>query len=76
MGFPPTNKEIEAGEAQSPTPPEYDNGAGRSIAGAAPEELEGLTLFEKKCVLINKEIDANGFGKYQWYIWVGRIRSC
>jgi hypothetical protein len=32
-------------------------------------ELEGLTLFEKKCVLINREIDAHGMGKYQWWIW-------
>lgn len=31
--------------------------------------LEGLTLYEKKCVLINREIEAQGMGKYQWYIW-------
>lgn len=31
--------------------------------------LEGLTLYEKKCVLINREIDAQGMGTYQWYIW-------
>ncbi|KAF4974585.1 hypothetical protein FZEAL_8512 [Fusarium zealandicum] len=31
--------------------------------------LDGLTLYEKKCVLINREIDAQGMGKYQWYIW-------
>jgi len=27
------------------------------------------TPFEKKSLLINKEIDANGMGTYQWYIW-------
>jgi len=32
-------------------------------------ELEGLTLYEKKCILINREIDSHGMGKYQWYIW-------
>ncbi|KAI9897428.1 hypothetical protein N3K66_007284 [Trichothecium roseum] len=31
--------------------------------------LDGLTLHEKKCVLINREIDAMGMGRYQWYIW-------
>ncbi|KAM0336346.1 hypothetical protein ACHAPQ_004278 [Fusarium lateritium] len=31
--------------------------------------LDGLTLYEKKCVLINREIDNQGMGKYQWYIW-------
>ena len=36
---------------------------------AGDPEFEGLTLYEKKCVLINREIDANGMGKYQWYIW-------
>lgn len=32
-------------------------------------ELEGLSLYEKKCVLIERELDAMGMGKYQWYIW-------
>jgi len=40
-----------------------------AIGGVHPEELEGLTLYEKKCVLINHEIDSNGMGKYQWWIW-------
>jgi hypothetical protein len=31
--------------------------------------LEGLTLYEQKCVLVNREIDHQGMGKYQWYIW-------
>ncbi|KAJ3950841.1 hypothetical protein N0V92_012762 [Colletotrichum tropicale] len=31
--------------------------------------LDGLSLYEKKCVLINREIDSQGMGKYQWYIW-------
>ncbi|KAK0252824.1 hypothetical protein LTS09_011981 [Friedmanniomyces endolithicus] len=39
------------------------------IAGIPAAELEGLTVYEKKCVLINREIDNNGMGRYQWYIW-------
>ena len=31
--------------------------------------LEGLTLYEKKCVLVNREIDSMGMGKYQWCLW-------
>jgi len=42
-------------------------GAHNHIAG--DPELDGLTLYEKKCVLINREIDSNGMGRYQWYIW-------
>lgn len=32
-------------------------------------EMEGLTLYEKKCVLVNREIDSHGMGRYQWNIW-------
>ncbi|KAI7593230.1 hypothetical protein KC346_g15898 [Hortaea werneckii] len=39
------------------------------VASIDPAEFEGLTLYEKKCVLINHEIDSNGMGRYQWYIW-------
>ncbi|TPX07166.1 uncharacterized protein E0L32_010869 [Thyridium curvatum] len=31
--------------------------------------LDGLTLYEKKCALVNREIDYQGMGRYQWYIW-------
>lgn len=37
--------------------------------GVNMQGLDGLTLYEKKCVLINREIEAQGMGKYQWYIW-------
>lgn len=32
-------------------------------------QMEGLTLYEKKALLVNRELDAHGMGKYQWYIW-------
>ena len=32
--------------------------------------LDGLSLYDKKCVLVNREIEYQGMGKYQWYIWV------
>lgn len=28
-----------------------------------------LTPVEQKCILIEREIDAAGMGRYQWYIW-------
>lgn len=34
-----------------------------------PHELEGKTLYEKKCILVNREIDAMGMGRYQWCLW-------
>lgn len=43
--------------------------AANMVARINPMEFEGLTLYEKKCVLINREIDDNGMGRYQWYIW-------
>lgn len=32
-------------------------------------ELDSLTLYEKKALLVNRELDAHGMGKYQWYIF-------
>ncbi|KAL5360770.1 major facilitator superfamily domain-containing protein [Aspergillus floccosus] len=32
--------------------------------------IDARTLFERKAVLINTEIDKTGFGKYQWCIWM------
>lgn len=43
--------------------------ANNETGDVLPDEMEGLTLYEKKCVLINHEIDNNGMGRYQWYIW-------
>lgn len=41
----------------------------RSSSITEPEGVEGHTLLERKFMLINHEIDANGMGRYQWYIW-------
>ncbi|OAL03813.1 MFS general substrate transporter [Phaeosphaeriaceae sp. SRC1lsM3a] len=30
---------------------------------------EGSTLYDRKCLLINREIDAMGMGRYQWCLW-------
>lgn len=32
-------------------------------------EMEGLTLYEKKALLVNRELDSHGMGRYQWYIF-------
>lgn len=56
-------KDVVAEDHETPDAPSYD----KSIP---QEELEGLTLYEKKCVLVNREIDSHGMGRYQWYIWV------
>lgn len=41
----------------------------RSPSLQEEEDVEGLSLYEQKCILINREIDDNGMGRYQWYIW-------
>lgn len=54
----------------SPSPVYADEGLRRtSLGDMSPDEFSNLTLYEKKCVLINAEIDRNGMGRYQWYIW-------
>ena len=32
-------------------------------------ELEGLSLYEKKALLVNRELDSHGMGRYQWWTW-------
>lgn len=41
----------------------------RTLSTISEDEFNGLSLYERKCVLINHEIDGNGMGRYQWYIW-------
>lgn len=31
--------------------------------------LEGLTLYEKKCTIVNRALDEMGLGRYQWCIF-------
>ncbi len=52
----------------SPGPPEATE-IEHGLSGPDFSGLEGLTLYEKKCVILNREIDFQGMGKYQWYIW-------
>lgn len=33
------------------------------------DEFDGKTLYEKKSLLVNREMDAMGMGRYQWCIW-------
>ena len=32
-------------------------------------EMEGLSLYEKKALLVNRELDSHGMARYQWWIW-------
>jgi MFS family permease len=32
-------------------------------------EEEGSSLYDRKCMLINRELDAMGMGRYQWSLW-------
>ena len=32
-------------------------------------EKDRFTLYEKKALLVNRELDSHGMGKYQWYIF-------
>ncbi|KAI4174735.1 MAG: hypothetical protein LQ343_002106 [Gyalolechia ehrenbergii] len=34
-------------------------------------EMDGLTLYEKKALLVNRELNSHGMGKYQWYLVMG-----
>ena len=36
---------------------------------ASDSEFEGLTLYEKKVLLVNRELDRQGMGRYQWMVF-------
>ena len=57
----------KAGSARSPDPVHVIDDPNRPRHSGDFEDLEGLSLYDKKCVLINREIDAQGMGRYQWY---------
>lgn len=41
----------------------------QSNGAASDPEMEGLSLYEKKALLVNRELDSHGMGKYQ-------VRAC
>lgn len=40
---------------------------GNAVNLRADPELEGLTLYEKKAVLVNRELDRQGMGKCKYF---------
>ena len=50
----------------------HETGSSDDVARPAiwdDPEMEGLTLYEKKALLVNRELDSHGMAKYQWWIW-------
>ena len=65
----PTDKPLFAETETAPgQPPAYDNLDLRRTLAEDPE-LIGLSLYEKKAALVNRELDSHGMGRYQWCIW-------
>ena len=48
--------------------PEDGNAPAQVVSDLA--QLDDLSLYGKKRLLINREIDSQGMGKYQWCIWL------
>ncbi len=55
-----TTRHVE--QQQQPPPPP-------STTTMDVSDLRGLSLYQRKCTLINREIDAYGMGRYQWCVW-------
>ena len=52
--------------AKAPELERVVSGVSRGSNGALPDpEMEGLSLYEKKALLVNRELDSHGMGKYQ-----------
>lgn len=49
---------------------ELDNKSDSEGSRSSKDELEdSATLYDKKCLLVDKQIDTFGMGRYQWMIW-------
>ncbi|KAK4949644.1 hypothetical protein LTR10_011485 [Elasticomyces elasticus] len=46
-----------------------DAEAAKASETAMGSEFDGLSLYEKKVLLVNREIDAQGMGRYQWSVF-------
>lgn len=49
--------------------------AGTKHGPASPDDavdpdFDGLTLYEKKALLVNQELDRQGMGRYQWMVFL------
>lgn len=42
---------------------------GGDVLFADDPEMDGLSLYEKKALLVNRELDSHGMGRYQWCIF-------
>lgn len=53
--------------------PEHETGNAEDPSVVDPSmdpELQGLTLYEKKAALVNRELDRQGMGRYQWMVFL------
>lgn len=51
------------------TPSAHSLEGARKNNDAGAEKGLQLSLYERKCMLINREIDGMGMGRYQWEVW-------
>lgn len=65
-------KPLETGTELAKLPTEDEDGPSTNGPDIITEicGMTGLSLHEKKCILINHEIDAMGMGRYQWCLWL------
>lgn len=54
--------------SEEPSSPQSDGHHSESLTDGLSFDND-VSLYEKKCTLINREIDSHGMGRYQWYIW-------
>ena len=65
----PSLTDMDKAHADTGSPPSDTDTERRAAGRVDLAGLDGLSFYEKKCVLVNREIDAQGMGRYQWYIW-------
>lgn len=61
-------KDDDVSDPESPRQSDDTQIADESRRDADPE-MEGLSLYERKALLVNRELESQGMGKYQWAVF-------
>ncbi|TLD31297.1 hypothetical protein PspLS_01873 [Pyricularia sp. CBS 133598] len=65
-----SRKDADVGEGGSGFSIDESPASRRGTPDGYDSEMEGLTIYEKKALLVNRELAAQGMGRYQWMVFL------
>lgn len=59
----------DPGSPEQHASPHYHDDPARPPSLDDIYRMEGRSLYDKKCMIVNREIERMGMGRYQWCVW-------